>query len=80
VEVYSSYDGYYGAGKRGNKIRDMPIRLITTTISKIAIPISNPTNASLIDEFCQYMKNNGTSQSYQNINLKTHIYKIFLLE
>jgi hypothetical protein len=70
----SSYDGYYGTGERGNKIRDMPIRLITTTISKIAVLISNPTNASIIDEFYQYMKDNSTSESYQNINLKdTHL-------
>ena len=58
----------------------MSIGLITTTISKIAVLTSNPTNASIIDEFYQYMKNNGTSESYQNINLKIRIYKIFLLE
>ena len=37
----------------------MPVRL-STTVSKIA-SLPNATNAALISEFYQYMKNNGAS-------------------
>src|ERR671938_815634 len=50
----------------------MPVKLSTTVKSIAAIP--NPTNASLLAEFYEYMKANGTSESYQNGNLKILIY------
>ena len=50
----------------------MPVKL-STTISNIS-SISNPTNSTLIYEFYQYMKSIGTSENYQNGNLKIIIY------
>jgi integrase/recombinase XerD len=50
----------------------MPVKL-STTISNIS-SISNPTNSTLIHEFYQYMKSIGTSENYQNGNLKIIIY------
>ena len=50
----------------------MPVKLSTTIGSISSIP--NPTNSTNIDEFHQYMKSIGTSESYQNGNLKTMIY------
>ena len=46
----------------------MPVKLSTTIKSIAAIP--NPTNSSLLGEFYEYMKANGTSETYQNGNLK----------
>ena len=50
----------------------MPVKLSTTIDSISSIP--NPTNSTIIDEFHQYMKSIGTSESYQNGNLKIMIY------
>jgi integrase/recombinase XerD len=50
----------------------MPVKLSTTDKNIALIP--NPTNASLLCEFYEYMKANGTSESYQNGNLKVLIY------
>src|SRR5919199_6481248 len=50
----------------------MPVKL-STTVNSIS-SIQNPTNASLLGEFYGYMKTNGTSESYQNGNLKVLIY------
>jgi integrase/recombinase XerD len=50
----------------------MPMKL-STTINTIT-SIQNSTNAELLGEFHQYMKTNGTSESYQNGNLKIMIY------
>jgi hypothetical protein len=50
----------------------MPVKLSTTVKSISSIP--NPTNATLLGEFYEYMKANGTSESYQNGNLKILIY------
>jgi hypothetical protein len=50
----------------------MPVKLSSTVNSISTIP--NPTNASLLIEFYEYMKANGTSESYQNGNLKILIY------
>jgi integrase/recombinase XerD len=50
----------------------MPVKLSTTVNSITSIP--NPTNARLLGEFYEYMKTNGTSESYQNGNLKILIY------
>jgi integrase/recombinase XerD len=50
----------------------MPVKL-TTTITHIS-SVPNPTNQSLLHEFHQYMKSIGTSDSYQNGNLKIMIY------
>jgi hypothetical protein len=50
----------------------MPVKL-STTISNIS-SISNIANSTLINKFYQYMKSIGTSESYQNGNLKITIY------
>ena len=50
----------------------MPVRL-TTTITNIS-SVPNPSNRGLLYEFHQYMKSIGTSDSYQNGNLKIMIY------
>jgi integrase/recombinase XerD len=50
----------------------MPVKL-TTTITNIS-SVPNPTNQILLHEFHQYMKSIGTSDSYQNGNLKIMIY------
>jgi hypothetical protein len=49
----------------------MAIRL-TTTINKINF-ISNLTNSTILRDFYEYMKANGTSENYQNQNLKAMI-------
>jgi integrase/recombinase XerD len=50
----------------------MPVKL-TTTITNIS-SVPNHTNQTLLHEFHQYMKSIGTSDSYQNGNLKIMIY------
>jgi hypothetical protein len=50
----------------------MPMKLSTTLKSIATIP--NPINATLLGEFYQHMKSNGTSESYQNGNLKVLVY------
>jgi len=50
----------------------MPMKLSTTINTITSIP--NSTNAELLREFHQYMNANGTSESYQNGNLKIMIY------
>jgi hypothetical protein len=52
-------------------MKQMPVRL-STTVSKIA-SLPNTTNAALISEFYQYMKNNGASESHTNNSLKTNM-------
>ena len=49
----------------------MPVRL-STTVSKIQI-LPNSTNAILLTEFYQYMRNNGSSDSHMNNSLKTNM-------
>lgn len=46
----------------------MPVKL-TTTIKKIA-SIPNSINSTTMNEFYQYMKSNGASDSHMNNNLK----------
>ena len=55
----------------------MPVKL-STTVKNIALK-PNPTNATLLGEFHEYMKSNGTSESYQNGDLKILIYFARLL-
>ncbi len=50
----------------------MPVKL-STTISNIS-SIPNPANSGLVYEFYEYMKSIGTSENYQNGNLKIIIY------
>jgi hypothetical protein len=50
----------------------MPVKLSTTVKNIASIP--NPTNASLVREFYEYMKSIGVSENYQNGNLKILIY------
>ena len=50
----------------------MPIRL-STLLASIDTSVPNPTNASLIKEFYNFMKSSNTSESYQKNNLKTVI-------
>src|SRR5919107_1553864 len=52
-------------------MKQMPVRL-STTVSKIA-SLPNSTNAVLMTEFYQYMKNNGASDSHTNNSLKTNM-------
>jgi hypothetical protein len=49
----------------------MAIRL-TTTLNKISF-IPNSTNSTIIKDFYEYMKANGTSENYQNQNIKAMI-------
>jgi integrase/recombinase XerD len=49
----------------------MPVRLSTTVLKINSLP--NSTNASLLTEFYQYMKNNGSSESHMNNSLKTNM-------
>jgi hypothetical protein len=42
---------------------------LSTTLGHIN-SIANPTNASLVKEFYEYLKDIGTSENYQNQNLK----------
>ena len=50
----------------------MPAKLSTTVGSISSIP--NLANSTLVHDFYQYMKSIGTSENYQNINLKIMIY------
>jgi integrase/recombinase XerD len=50
----------------------MPTKL-STTIKQITTAVSNPVNSSLINDFYQYMKSNGSSERHQNNNLKAII-------
>jgi integrase/recombinase XerD len=50
----------------------MPAKLSTTVGSISSIP--NPVNSTLVHDFYQYMKSIGTSENYQNVNLKIMIY------
>src|SRR5918911_4599245 len=50
----------------------MPAKLSTTIGSISSIP--NPVNSTLVHEFYQYMRSIGTSENYQNVNLKIMIY------
>jgi integrase/recombinase XerD len=50
----------------------MPVRLTTTIANICSLP--NPANQTLLHEFHEYMKSIGTSDSYQNGNLKIMIY------
>jgi hypothetical protein len=50
----------------------MPVKL-STTVRNIAL-IPNPTNASLLCEFYEYMREKSISEKYQNGNLKILIY------
>ena len=52
-------------------MKQMPVRL-STTVSKIA-SLHNATDAVLMTEFYQYMKNNGASDSHTNNSLKTNM-------
>ena len=45
----------------------------STLVDNIEKSITNPINATLIWEFYQFMKTNGTSESYQKNNLKVII-------
>jgi hypothetical protein len=45
---------------------------LETTRGKISA-VQNQVNASLIEEFYQFMQGNGTSDKYQNNNLKAMI-------
>jgi len=49
----------------------MPVRL-TTTVTKISTSLSHQTNASLLMELYQFMKENGLSESHMNNVLKTN--------
>ena len=49
----------------------MPVKLSTTVNNIITIP--NKENQVLVKEFYEFMKNSGTSDKYQNNNLKTII-------
>src|SRR5215212_9384939 len=49
----------------------MAIRL-PTTLSKIIL-VPNSINSTIIKDFYEYMKANGTSENYQNQNLKAMI-------
>jgi integrase/recombinase XerD len=46
----------------------MPVKL-STTIKKIQ-NIPNPVNVQIVDDFLDYMRNNGSSEHHQNNNLK----------
>jgi integrase/recombinase XerD len=50
----------------------MPVKL-STTVKNIAL-IPNPTNASLLCEFYEYMSEKSLSEKYQNGNLKVLVY------
>ena len=52
---------------------------LSTTVSQIHAVVSNEESRQLILRFFEFMKKNGTSQSYQNNNLKAIIaYSKFL--
>jgi integrase/recombinase XerD len=50
----------------------VPAKLTTTVGSISSIP--NLANSALVYDFYQYMKSIGTSENYQNVNLKIIIY------
>jgi hypothetical protein len=50
----------------------MPVKL-STTVKNISL-VPNPTNATLLYEFYEYMHSNGISENYQNGNLKILIF------
>lgn len=57
----------------------MTMKLSTTLIHLNSIP--NPINASLVKQFYEYLKEIGTSENYQNQNLKQLInFAIYLGE
>jgi hypothetical protein len=49
----------------------MPVKLSTTINNINTIP--NKDNQTLVKEFYEFMKSSGTSEKYQNNNLKTII-------
>jgi hypothetical protein len=49
----------------------MPVKLSTTVSNIHTIP--NKENQGLVMEFYEFMKSSGTSEKYQNNNLKTII-------
>lgn len=51
----------------------MPVKL-TTTLTNISKSIINTTNSTLVYEFFHYLRANGTSESYQNGNVKILTY------
>jgi hypothetical protein len=53
-------------------MKQMPVRLPATTVSKIA-SLPNSINTALMTEFYQYMKNAGASESHTNNSLKTNM-------
>src|SRR5213595_1438572 len=50
----------------------MPVKL-STIVNNIDKSVLNQTNADLIRDFYQFVKDNGTSESYQKNNLKAII-------
>ena len=56
----------------GLKTSAMPIKL-STLVSKISA-IPNSTNAKIIDEFYQYMKESGASEKHMTNELQTVLY------
>jgi hypothetical protein len=52
--------------------RKMTVKL-STTISNIERDVFNSENKQLLVQFFDFMKRNGTSERYQNNNLKTII-------
>ena len=56
----------------------MAIRLSTTLDKIYSVP--NPDNSRIIRDFYEYMKANGTSENYQNQNLKAMICAHFFLK
>jgi hypothetical protein len=46
---------------------------LSTTISNIERDVFNSENKQLLEQFFEFMKRNGTSERYQNNNLKTVI-------
>ena len=49
----------------------MPAKLTATIKNIMSIPSS--TNADLVNEFCEFMKSNGSSERHQNNSLKAII-------
>ena len=50
----------------------MPVKL-SKIVSSIDKSVLNQTNANLVRDFYQFVKDNGTSESYQKNNLKAII-------
>jgi hypothetical protein len=57
----------------------LPVTL-STVLNKITTDVQNKANQKLLQEFYQYMKNNGTSGNYQIGNLKAMIHEVTLLQ